>query len=75
METQTTRRDSGVRSEQDNEAVGTDRHVGKLDLKQWSFGVERDRSLDTKSPEPLHTRNEQKTRYIEKTLHVLASTD
>ncbi|CAB4016234.1 Hypothetical predicted protein, partial [Paramuricea clavata] len=62
IETQTTRRDSGVRNEQENETVGADRYVGKLDLKQWSSEVERNRSFDIKSPEPLHTHNEDKTR-------------
>ena len=63
LETRTTREVSGVGNKQDNEAVETDRYVGKLDLKQWSSEVEGNKLVYTKSTEPIHSRNEDKTRY------------
>lgn len=47
-------------NEQDNETVGNERYVGKIDLKQWSSEIERNRN----SFESLNTYSEDKIRYV-----------
>ena len=56
LESETTR----MSNEQDNEIVGNKKYVGKIDLKQWSSEIERNRN----SFEPLNTYSEDKIRYV-----------
>ena len=64
IESRTTHEDFGAGNNQDDEAVRTERYVGKLDLKQWSSDLERNKIMYSKSSEPIHPRNEDKERYI-----------
>ena len=56
LESETTR----MSNKQDNEIVGNEKYVGKIDLKQWSSEIERNRN----SFEPLNTYSEDKIRYV-----------